>query len=93
MLNTSTTQGCNIPAVDIVVQWKLPALLSLFVQRGGCAARASGRTGLAVLLVEKSAYATFVEDQETNEPGVAKPKQVKQTKTERKNHALQNGVL
>ncbi|KAF6759687.1 P-loop containing nucleoside triphosphate hydrolase protein [Ephemerocybe angulata] len=43
--------GCNIPDIDIVVQWKLPAS---FVQRAGRAARGSGRTGLAVLLVEKS---------------------------------------
>ncbi|KAF5342587.1 hypothetical protein D9611_001979 [Ephemerocybe angulata] len=48
--------GCNIPDIDIVVQWKLPASISSFVQRAGRAARGSGRTGLAVLLVEKSVY-------------------------------------
>ncbi|KAJ7768855.1 P-loop containing nucleoside triphosphate hydrolase protein [Mycena metata] len=48
--------GCNIPDIDVVVQWKLPASISLFVQRAGRAARASGRTGLAILLVEPSAY-------------------------------------
>ncbi|KAJ7704750.1 P-loop containing nucleoside triphosphate hydrolase protein [Mycena metata] len=40
--------GCNM--------WKLPASISLFVQRAGRAARADGRTGLAILLVEPSAY-------------------------------------
>ncbi|KAJ7038353.1 P-loop containing nucleoside triphosphate hydrolase protein [Mycena alexandri] len=48
--------GCNIPDIDVVVQWKLPASMSLFVQRAGRAARASGRTGVAILLVEPSAY-------------------------------------
>ncbi|KAJ7035030.1 P-loop containing nucleoside triphosphate hydrolase protein [Mycena alexandri] len=48
--------GCNIPDIDVVVQWKLPASISLFVQRAGRAARASGRTGLTILLVEPSAY-------------------------------------
>ncbi|KAE9390705.1 P-loop containing nucleoside triphosphate hydrolase protein [Gymnopus androsaceus JB14] len=48
--------GCNIPDVDIVVQWKLPGTLSMFIQRAGRAARAQNRKGLAVLLVEKSAY-------------------------------------
>ncbi|EGN93326.1 hypothetical protein SERLA73DRAFT_156505 [Serpula lacrymans var. lacrymans S7.3] len=27
--------GCNIPYIDMVVQWKLTALLSMFVQRAG----------------------------------------------------------
>ncbi|EMD42076.1 hypothetical protein CERSUDRAFT_62036 [Gelatoporia subvermispora B] len=48
--------GCNIPDVDLVVQWKLPATLSNWIQRAGRAARGRGRTGLAVLLVERSAY-------------------------------------
>ena len=39
-----------------MVQWKLPGSVSTFVQHAGRAARASGRTGLAVLLVEQSAY-------------------------------------
>lgn len=42
--------------IDIVVQWKLTTTVSSFVQRAGRAARAAGRTGLAVLLVEKSVY-------------------------------------
>ncbi|KAH9886956.1 P-loop containing nucleoside triphosphate hydrolase protein [Cubamyces lactineus] len=48
--------GCNVSDVDLVVQWKLPKTLSNFVQRAGRAARSAGRQGLAVLLVERSAY-------------------------------------
>ncbi|KAH9847421.1 P-loop containing nucleoside triphosphate hydrolase protein [Lenzites betulinus] len=50
--------GCNIRDVDLVVQWKLPATLSNFIQRAGRAAWASSRQGLAVLLVERSAFST-----------------------------------
>lgn len=49
-------QGCNIADIDLVVQWKLPHNLSSWVQRSGRAARGSGRHGLAVMIVEKSAY-------------------------------------
>lgn len=38
------------------MQWKLPDKLSTFVQRAGRAARRKGTAGLAVLLVEPSAY-------------------------------------
>ncbi|KAH9887685.1 P-loop containing nucleoside triphosphate hydrolase protein [Cubamyces lactineus] len=48
--------GCNVPDVDLVVQWKLPKTLSNFVQRAGRAARSAGCQGLAVLLVKRSAY-------------------------------------
>ncbi|KXN82723.1 ATP-dependent DNA helicase RecQ [Leucoagaricus sp. SymC.cos] len=48
--------GCNIPDINLVVQWKLPATVSSFIQRAGRAARGLGRKGLAVLLVEKSVY-------------------------------------
>ncbi|KAH9939562.1 P-loop containing nucleoside triphosphate hydrolase protein [Amylocystis lapponica] len=48
--------GCNISDIDVVVQWKLPATLSNFIQRAGRAARGWNRTGLAVLIVERSAY-------------------------------------
>ncbi|KAF4622101.1 hypothetical protein D9613_009530 [Agrocybe pediades] len=48
--------GCNIPDVDVVVQWKLPTSVSAFVQRAGRAARDPKREGLAVLLVEKSVF-------------------------------------
>lgn len=39
-----------------MVQWKLPASVSSFVQRAGRAARGLDRVGLAVLLVERSVY-------------------------------------
>ncbi|KAH9850248.1 hypothetical protein C2E23DRAFT_835629, partial [Lenzites betulinus] len=55
--------GCNLPDVDRVVQWKLPATFSNFIQRAGRAARGRGRQGLAVLLVEKSAYNTDIVSQ------------------------------
>ena len=55
-VNTIQNQGCNIPNIDIVVQWKWPVSVLTFVQRAGRAARGPGRTGLAVLLVEKSVY-------------------------------------
>ncbi|KAL1717570.1 P-loop containing nucleoside triphosphate hydrolase protein [Schizophyllum commune] len=48
--------GCNIPDIDVVVQWKLTSSLSSFVQRAGRAARGRDRVGLAVLLVEPSAF-------------------------------------
>jgi superfamily II DNA helicase RecQ len=51
-------QGCDIPDIDFVVQWKAPASTSSWVQRAGRAARAPGREGLAVLLVEKTAFET-----------------------------------
>ncbi|KAH9915137.1 P-loop containing nucleoside triphosphate hydrolase protein [Fomitopsis serialis] len=53
--------GCNVPDIDLVVQWKLPAKLSNFIQRAGRAARGRGRTGLAILLVERSAYSTDIQ--------------------------------
>ncbi|KAI0349391.1 P-loop containing nucleoside triphosphate hydrolase protein [Trametes cingulata] len=48
--------GCNVRDVDMVVQWKLPSTLSSFIQRAGRAARDPTRMGLAVLLVERSAF-------------------------------------
>ncbi len=63
MLILSLPQGCNIPDIDRVVQWKLPATFSNWIQRAGRAARGRGRTGLAVLLVEKSAYNTDLVNQ------------------------------
>ncbi|KAA1476505.1 P-loop containing nucleoside triphosphate hydrolase protein, partial [Dentipellis sp. KUC8613] len=59
--------GCNIPDIDIVVQWKLPGKLSSFIQRAGRAARGPNTVGLAVLLVEPSAYS--VELTEKTQPG------------------------
>ncbi|KAJ7125752.1 P-loop containing nucleoside triphosphate hydrolase protein [Mycena crocata] len=48
--------GCDLPNIELVVQWKAPKNLSSWVQRAGRAARASGRFGMAVMLVEKSAF-------------------------------------
>ncbi|KAJ7273824.1 P-loop containing nucleoside triphosphate hydrolase protein [Mycena rebaudengoi] len=48
--------GCDVPDVDIVVQWKAPANMSAWIQRAGRAARGRGREGLAVMLVEKTAF-------------------------------------
>ncbi|KDQ05620.1 hypothetical protein BOTBODRAFT_81114, partial [Botryobasidium botryosum FD-172 SS1] len=45
-------QGCDIPDIDIVVQYKLCNDLPTFIQRGGRAARKDTHTGLAVLLLE-----------------------------------------
>ncbi|EJD45440.1 P-loop containing nucleoside triphosphate hydrolase protein, partial [Auricularia subglabra TFB-10046 SS5] len=53
--------GCNLPNIEVVVQWKLPKKLSMFVQRAGRAARRPGMTGLAVLLVEPTAYTQALE--------------------------------
>lgn len=58
VLTVCGRQGCNVPDVDLVVQWKLPKSLSQFVQRAGRAARRRGRKGLAVLLVGPAVYAT-----------------------------------
>jgi superfamily II DNA/RNA helicase len=61
-------QGCNIPNVEVVVQWKLTSTLSSFVQRAGRAGRGPGTSGLAVLLVEKSAYGVNLDELEQNSP-------------------------
>ncbi|CCO28716.1 hypothetical protein BN14_02714 [Rhizoctonia solani AG-1 IB] len=65
--------GCDIPDVDVVIQWCIVALSAL-IQRWGRAARGDGRTGLAVLFAEKSAY--------TYNPSIPGPKgpETKQTK-------------
>ncbi|KAH9930148.1 uncharacterized protein B0H18DRAFT_995448 [Fomitopsis serialis] len=48
-------QGCDIPDINIVVQWKLPVIFQNPVQCAGRAARGRGRPGLAVLNVERTA--------------------------------------
>ncbi|KAJ7195049.1 P-loop containing nucleoside triphosphate hydrolase protein [Mycena pura] len=70
--------GCNIPDIDIVVQWKLPGSVSVFVQRAGRAARADGRCGLAILLVEPSAYAVDLEKPVATPVPAARAKKKKQ---------------
>ncbi|OCH84388.1 hypothetical protein OBBRIDRAFT_808273 [Obba rivulosa] len=49
---------CILVCTDAAGIWKLPAIFSNFVQRAGHAGRGRGCTGLAVLLVECSAYLT-----------------------------------
>ncbi|EJD46861.1 P-loop containing nucleoside triphosphate hydrolase protein [Auricularia subglabra TFB-10046 SS5] len=60
--------GCNVPNIEVVVQWKLPEKLSMFVQRAGRAARRQGSSGLAVLLAEPSAYSAVPDTLATNSP-------------------------
>ncbi|KAJ7280066.1 P-loop containing nucleoside triphosphate hydrolase protein [Mycena rebaudengoi] len=72
--------GCNIPDVDVVVQWKLPGSVSVFVQRAGRAARAHGRTGIAILLVEPSAYTIDLEKEVVNAGPAARGHQKSQAK-------------
>ncbi|KAF7334163.1 ATP-dependent DNA helicase Q-like 3 [Mycena venus] len=50
--------GCDISDIELVVQWKAPQNLSSWVQRAGCAARGAGISGMAVMIVEKSAFET-----------------------------------
>lgn len=90
-------QGCNIPDIDLVVQWKLPATLSSFVQRAGRAARGYGRTGIAVLLAEKSAYdldlveASQVRDTTKKKSHIREATQYPKAKD--KMYAINHGVL
>jgi superfamily II DNA/RNA helicase len=92
-----TTKGCNIPDIDIVVQWKLTTTVSSFVQRAGRAARASGRTGLAVLLVEKSVYDADLDkphqvDQRSKGKNYSR-QSTNYTKSKSKDYAMKRGVL
>jgi superfamily II DNA/RNA helicase len=69
----------------------LPASISLFVQRAGRAARASGRTGLAILLVEPSAYgidlAEGVATKTSRGKGKKKTEKEKETNAEKQEKA------
>ena len=92
-------QGCNIPDIDIVVQWKLPSSVSSFVQRAGRAARGHGRTGLAVLLVEKSAYEadlSKLSDETAINTTKSKSKGIRQSSMyprDTKEYAVRHGML
>ena len=92
-----TTKGCNIPDIDIVVQWRLPATISSFVQRAGRAARALGRTGLAVLLVEKSVYDAVLDKPHQDDQTSKGKKTIRQStnyaKSKGKDYAIKHGVL
>ncbi|EPQ54727.1 P-loop containing nucleoside triphosphate hydrolase protein [Gloeophyllum trabeum ATCC 11539] len=48
--------GCNIRDIEHIVQWRLPVLVSSFEQCSGRAARDLKLIGLAIPLVEPSAY-------------------------------------
>ncbi|KAF8189324.1 P-loop containing nucleoside triphosphate hydrolase protein [Pholiota molesta] len=93
--------GCNIPDVDMVVQWKLTSSVSSFVQRAGRAARGSGRTGIAVLLVEKTTYEADlfkIAEARIDEQGKLKKKlTVRQSsaysKSKDRQYAVNRGVL
>ena len=88
--------------MDVVVQWKLPSSLSLFVQRAGRAARAPNQHGIGILLVEKSAYSQYIEDQARQVAAIKKKgkgatkgtsgEAVKRTRKEVKTHATRNGL-
>jgi len=90
-------KGCNIPDIDIVIQWKLTAMVSAFVQRAGRAARASGQTGLAVLLVEKSIYDADLDKGCQDEQKTKVKKAIWQSsnysKAKTKEYAIKRGVL
>ncbi len=93
-------QGCNIRNVDVVVQWKLPATFSNFVQRAGQAARGHDCHGLAVLLVEPSVYSVNLSEdaptqkkQHTTKTAVKKaPKKTPGETTAAKAYAKAHGV-
>ncbi|KAK0437644.1 P-loop containing nucleoside triphosphate hydrolase protein [Armillaria borealis] len=97
--------GCNIPVIDVVVQWKLPDSMSAFVQRVGRAARAAGHTGMAVLLVQPSAYTvdlveevmTTLKKKSARDPRTERPPSVSEAETKRraqrrKAYAIAHGV-
>ena len=67
------------------MQWKLPGSVSAFVQRAGHAARAQNHAGLAVLLVEQSAYGVDIGEDMREAEATAKglPRQQKTQKKKR----------
>ncbi|KAI1784235.1 P-loop containing nucleoside triphosphate hydrolase protein [Ganoderma leucocontextum] len=79
--------GCNMPDIDRVVQWKLPATFSHFIQRAGRAARGKGRQGVAILLVERSAYNTDLVS-EPSMPPPSLPNTTKSSKSASKKKAV-----
>ena len=82
--------------MDIVVQWKLPASVSTFVQRAGRAGRGEGSSGLAVLLVEKSVYEADILQLELEGTKKKKKIGVRQSATypkANKQYAIAHGLL
>jgi superfamily II DNA/RNA helicase len=81
-----------------MVQWKLPAKLSTFIQRAGRVARGPDRKGIAVLLAEPSAYSVLLNLPEVNESKESKLKRGQDRKsssstkiTKEKDYAQQRG--
>lgn len=73
------------------MQWKLPGSVSSFVQRAGRAARASGRTGLAVLLVEQAAYGVDL-DQDTMHAEAGLPKKNLKKRGKKKTQSIEGEI-
>ncbi|KAJ7302509.1 P-loop containing nucleoside triphosphate hydrolase protein [Mycena albidolilacea] len=84
--------GCNIPDIDLVVQWKMPGSVSVFVQRAGRVARGPGQFGLAVLLVEPSAYRVDVAEEVAVDKAVTSEVAKTRQAQKRKAHAKVRGV-
>ena len=57
-----------MPDIARIVQWKLPATSSHFIQCAGCAVRGHGQIGLAILLVKRSAYNTDLVNEQSMPP-------------------------
>ena len=94
-MQLTNVQGCNVPNVDIVVQWKLPASVSIWAGRAG---RGEGTSGLAVLLVEKSVYEADISQLESEGTGTKTKKKtgVQQSATypkANKQYAIAHGLL
>ncbi|CAA7263222.1 unnamed protein product [Cyclocybe aegerita] len=81
--------GCNIPDIDLVVQWKLPTSVSAFVQWAGRAARSHDHLGFAVLLVEPGTDKTKTKKAASTPAEKARAAELKKLK---KNHAKVRGV-
>jgi superfamily II DNA helicase RecQ len=75
IIDTSFAQGCDIPNIELVVQWKLPNNLSSWIQRAGRAACGPGMQGMAVMLVQKSAFevSTAADNPDNPAPSSAPP--------------------
>ena len=79
-----------------MVQWKLPSSVSTFVQRAGRAGHDPKRTGLAVLLVEKSVYEADLMRLDESLISEKKRKGISQSSTypkAPKGYAIRHGVL
>ncbi|KAF8973654.1 P-loop containing nucleoside triphosphate hydrolase protein [Flammula alnicola] len=84
--------GCDIPDIDIVTQWKVPKNVSSWVQRAGRAARGPGRQGLAVMIVEKSAFEIATSQLTAEVPSQAKGRGRGRGKAQGRAAATKNGA-